>query len=259
MANSCWRRHRTSRLPATSAKTVCSHSDQGISMKRIGIVMGVNDLHQVAMHRSYVDCVLAAGGCPVLVPAVGGAAGRLESTMSGIDGVLLVGGGDIDPSMYGQKQVASLEDLDPERDEVEMAILQRARRRGIRVLAICRGAQLIAVSHGGSLIQDLPAAGYFGHHAQGVADGYAAAGHSLTTKEGSLARRILGANIAVNSHHHQGIVEVGRGIEASGWSDDGLVEVIEGEGLLGVQWHPERMAGNGEERQAALFEWLTGE
>jgi len=228
-------------------------------MKRIGVVVGLNQHRHVAIHRSYVDAVLNAGGSPVLLAALEGTVDRLDVLLSGLDGILLAGGGDIDPVLYGQKPVATLDGLDPARDEVESAIIERARQRSIRILAICRGAQLIAGLHGGTLIQDLPSAGYSGHRAQGVADGYASVGHPLTTKQGSLARRLLGSSLTVNSHHHQGIADPGRGIEATGWSEDGLIEVIEAEQLLGVQWHPERMTGQGSDRQSALFEWLIGE
>ena len=228
-------------------------------MKRIGVVVAINSADQVAVHRSYVDCVLAAGGSPVLLPAVEGMVERTDVLMAGLDGVLLTGGGDIDPARYGQKPMATLDALDPVRDELEAAIITWAKGQRVRLLAICRGAQLIAGLHGGTLIQDLPSAGYVGHRPQGVSDGYASVSHQLTTRPGSLAASLLGAELCVNSHHHQGIVDAGHGIEATGWSDDGLIEVIEADELLGVQWHPERMAGPGSDRQSALFEWLIND
>jgi putative glutamine amidotransferase len=226
-------------------------------MRKIGLVIGTSQADHVEMHRGYVASVLSAGGAPYLIPAVQGVIPHLRNLMTGLDGILLAGGGDIDPLFYGQKPAATLDGLDSARDEAEAEVVRIALQQDIRLLGICRGAQLIAALHGGQLIQDLPSAGFFDHRPEGVTDTYAARTHKLRTNEGTLAHSLFGAVSTVNSQHHQGILDPGKGITATGWSNDGLIEVIEGRNLLGVQWHPELMSHTTSNSSSAVFDWLT--
>lgn len=149
-------------------------------------------------------------------------------------GLLLPGGGDLEPWRYGQPNTASRE-LEPERDAAELLLLERFTAAGKPVLGICRGLQTINVFFGGTLIQDLP-----GHSAVDGADRR----HGVRTAD-SFLRRICGEEAVVNSAHHQAVDRLGQGLEAVQWAPDGVVEAAEHRTLpvWGVQWHPERLPG----------------
>lgn len=177
---------------------------------------------------SYKRAVEAAGGRAVFssVPDEALACG----------GLLLTGGGDLEPWRYGQANTAS-RGLEPERDAAELALLERFTAAGKPVLGICRGLQTINVFFGGTLIQDLP-----GHSAVEGRDRL----HTVRTVPGALFE-LFGGETVVNSAHHQAAGELGRGLRAVQWAPDGVVEAVEHRGLpvLGVQWHPERMDSGG--------------
>lgn len=224
-------------------------------MTVVAVIVGLTD-QSLSMHRSYVDCVLAAGGIPVLVPAVYAEDdGGLERALGSADALLLAGGGDIQPRLYGATPLATLDHVDPVRDDVELRALAWARDAGARVLGICRGAQLLAVASGGSLIQDLPAAGYELHVGVRHDRPYAGLEHVVKAEPGTVAERLLAGMEQVNSHHHQAVAEVGEGLVATAWSADGVIEALEGPNLLGVQWHPESAAAN-DNRNVRPFQWL---
>lgn len=221
----------------------------------VAVVFGLTD-QSLLLHRSYVDCVLAAGGIPILVPAVYAAGdGRLEQALETADVLLLTGGGDIQPRLYGSTPLTTLDHVDPARDDVELRALSWARNAGARVLGICRGAQVLAVANGGSLVQDLPAAGYEMHVDVRHDRPYAGLQHAVKTEPGSVAERLLAGMEQTNSHHHQAVAEVGEGLVATAWSADGVIEAIEGPNVLGVQWHPESAAST-DNRNMRPFHWL---
>lgn len=160
-----------------------------------------------------------------------------------VDGLLLVGGADIDPAAYGAEPHPETTGTVPQRDAFEIAMTARAVERGIPVLGICRGMQLLNVTRGGTLHQHLPER--FGHHehlrARGSFDG---ADHDVQLVPGSLAARAAGEELhATKSHHHQGVDRVGDGLIVTGTATlDGLPEALElpdADFVLGVQWHPE--------------------
>ena len=157
------------------------------------------------------------------------------------DGLLLPGGGDLEPWRYGEENTAS-RGLEPERDAAELALLDQFAALRRPVLGICRGMQAINVWRGGTLIQDLP-----GHAAVNGQDGF----HRVYTGPGFL-RRACGGLSTVNSAHHQAAGRLGRGLRAVQWAEDGVVEALEWQDgpVWGVQWHPERMPGTA---GAALF------
>ncbi len=224
-------------------------------MTVVAIVVGLTD-QTLSLHRSYVDCVLAAGGVPVLVPAVYAKDdGRLERALGSADALLLAGGGDIRPHLYGATPLTTLDHVDPVRDDVELRALGWARKAGARVLGICRGAQLLAVASGGSLVQDLPAAGYELHVDVRHDRPYAGLQHAVKTEPGTVAERLLAGMEQVNSHHHQAVADVGEELVATAWSADGVIEAIEGPNVLGVQWHPESSAAS-DNRNIRPFQWL---
>ncbi len=201
------------------------------------------DQRAALLPTNYLDAIRRGGGMalllapdPVLVEAP-------DEALDLIDGLMLVGGADIDPASYGAELDPATVDPVPERDASEIALARRAVERGIPVLGICRGMQLLNVALGGTLHQHLPER--FGHHdhlrARGSFDG---ADHDVRLIPGSLAARAAGEELhGTKSHHHQGVDRVGEGLVVTGVATiDGLPEALEAPGeqfVLGVQWHPE--------------------
>ena len=155
------------------------------------------------------------------------------------DGLLLAGGDDMDPALFGQADRGS-RGIDRARDDAELALLDAFLGAGKPVLAICRGHQVVNVWLGGDLIQDLdPALAPF--HGGGEADRV----HPVRAGEGTLLRRLYGPVLTVNSSHHQALGRLGKGLSAAAWSEGGVVEAVEHHSLplISVQFHPERMTG----------------
>jgi putative glutamine amidotransferase len=187
------------------------------------------------LHRVYVDCVVAAGGIPVLLPPVSDAYDRLMST---VDGLALTGGADVEPERYGQEQHPTTYTR-PNRDAFEFGLFEAARRQGKPVLGVCRGLQVMSVALGGTLVQHLPEARETSEHQPAPAT----FGRGVVTlAEGSRAAAILGRETKTLCYHHQAIDRLGAGLDPVGWSADGTIEAAEvpGEFTLGVQWHPEQ-------------------
>ncbi|SFL30580.1 gamma-glutamyl-gamma-aminobutyrate hydrolase family protein [Geodermatophilus ruber] len=225
-------------------------------MTIVGLVAG-HEGRSLVLLRAYVDAVLAAGGTPVVLPAAFGPGDdRLDRALAPVEALLLTGGGDIAPARYGAPTTTTLDHVDPVRDDVELRALRWAERSGIRALGICRGAQLMAVAHGGSLIQDLPAAGFDAHVDVRHDRGYATLRHGVKAEPDSLTEAVLGGLDEVNTHHHQAVHSPGQGLTATAWSTDGVIEAIEGPGLLGVQWHPETLFA-ADPRHLRPFQWLV--
>jgi putative glutamine amidotransferase len=190
---------------------------------------------------SYVKAVQAAGGLAVLLPPDDGAAENPDELLDRIDGLLLAGGTDVDPASYGARPHPEVVNTVPERDRFELALAHRALERELPLLAICRGMQMLNVACGGTLLQHVP--DVVGHEEHRHTPGQFA-DHDVEIVAGSLAARAAGAGrLAVKSHHHQGIEELGEGLEVTAWSaHDRLPEAVEDPGrpfVLGVLWHPE--------------------
>ena len=180
---------------------------------------------------NYIAAVVAAGGFAQ--------ARYLPGPEPAYDGLVLAGGGDMDPALFGQANQGSRE-IDQARDRAELALLDAFLGAGKPVLAICRGHQVVNVWAGGDLIQNLsPALAPF--HGGGEEDRV----HPVRTGEGSLLRRLYGPVYPVNSTHHQALGRLGKGLAAAAWSEGGVVEAVEHESLplISVQFHPERMTG----------------
>lgn len=180
---------------------------------------------------NYIAAVEAAGGR--------GWARYLPGPDLTYDGLLLAGGDDLDPGLFGQEDRGS-RGIDWARDEAELALLEAFFGAGKPVLAICRGHQVVNVWLGGDLIQDLdPSLAPF--HGGGEEDRV----HPVQAAEGSVLHRLYGPVFAVNSSHHQALGRLGRGLTAAARSEDGVVEAVEHDSLplISVQFHPERMTG----------------
>ena len=179
-----------------------------------------------------------------------------RALMDTLDGVLLTGGGDVDPVLYGEERHPSIEDAEPGRDEFEIDLARRARSADVPLLAICRGAQVLNVASGGTLVQDIPSAVTtdLSHRLTIPKDCIA---HAVQITPGSRLHNALGANVdaactcRVNSRHHQSVGRIGHDLVASAIAADGVVEAIEDPKAtfcVGVQWHPENFWRTGEFR-----------
>jgi putative glutamine amidotransferase len=188
---------------------------------------------------SYVAPVQRAGALAVLLAVDTRAPLEL---LERIEALLLIGGADIDPSMYGAARDPATEPTYPERDGFEIALLRGALERELPVLGICRGMQVLNVALGGTLVQDLVAADGSHPHRR-VRGTFEGNDHTVKLEPGSLAARSVGEQLHVaHCHHHQAVLELGSGLVVSGRAEDEVIEAIEladGRWGLGVQWHPE--------------------
>jgi putative glutamine amidotransferase len=204
---------------------------------------GMWEQEAVLLSRSYVEAVQSAGGLAVMLPPDEPLLEEPGEALELIHGLMLAGGADIDPSVYGAERHPATVETVPERDRFEIALVRAAVETDMPVLGICRGMQLLNVAYGGTLLQHLPER--FGHHEHlRVAGTFDGADHDVDVLEGSLAARAAGeTHHATKSHHHQGVDRLGEGLVITGSSSmDGLPEAIEmpeRRFVLGVQWHPE--------------------
>ena len=224
-------------------------------MQTVAILAGRQPEHRYSLQRGYVDAVWALGAVPLVLtpPPLDAPLDDFLAVVVGCDGVLISGGGDVDPSAYGETPRDDLMEVDAARDRAEIAVVHAAMAADRPVLGICRGHQVLAVALGGALHQDLDAAGYGTRHWEEERQHQPV--HAVLADPGSLAQRVLGGTTVVNSIHHQAVRDPGALLRARAWSEDGVIEAVEGEGVLGVQWHPERLA-HIDVRHLAPFAWL---
>jgi len=212
--------------------------------------------------RDYSEAVEAAGGLPVHIPLIPDAE-FITGVMKGIDGILLPGcDSDVDPAYYDEEPHPRLGNVVPEKDETDMLVLATAERLNLPVLAICYGIQVLNVSRGGSLIQDIEAqVENCVKHRQGQPASRNS--HEIRLDSESILFRLAGQGSAkVNSHHHQAIRRVGRDLAETAWASDRVIEGIQDTRadrfVLGVQWHPE-LSWNTDEFSRAIFERFVKE
>ena len=211
-----------------------------------------------AVPEAYVTAVHRAGARAVLVPTVDDT--DAAGTLAPFDGLLLAGGGDVDPRRYGDEPHPQVYGVDPTRDAVEAALLRVALDTGVATLVVCRGMQLLNVSLGGTLHQHLPDLQGMDLHGQ-PGRGLSVV-HDVKVLEGSLLAEACGREVLrCTSHHHQGVDRLAAVLTPVAASEDGLVEAVEraepGPGwLLGVQWHPE-MTASDDPSQQSLFNALV--
>jgi putative glutamine amidotransferase len=208
----------------------------------VGITLGDGDepgLH--ALREDYLRSVEQAGAIPLALPPVEPA--DAPAILDRLDGVVLSGGVDVDPALYGQVPHPKLGRVNRRRDDFELTLTREALRRDVPLLAICRGHQVLNVATGGTLLQDIPSTlgGRMEHQVKGPRFQYA---HTVDLARTSLLRAILGRDsLPVNSLHHQAVGRPGDGLVVSArCPEDGVVEGLEMPGrrfVVGVQWHPE--------------------
>ncbi len=204
---------------------------------------------------NYVASVIDAGGVPILLAPL--AENNAADFLQIVDGLVLTGGRDYDPAVYGEPRHRATQLLDPRRTAFDVALARGAIAQELPILGICGGAQLINIACHGTLIQHVPDA--VGAAVQHEWTGPDEPFHDVEVAADSLLASIVGAgHLRVNSSHHQAVGRVGEGLRVSARAPDGLVEAVEGASgafLLGVQWHPERMRGRPD--QMALFRALV--
>jgi putative glutamine amidotransferase len=209
---------------------------------------------ELALGESYLEAVRTAGGLPVILAPV--RTGAVDALLDRLDALCLSGGPDLHPHHYGAAEHPELGPTEPELDRFELALARRAITRGVPILAICRGMQVMNVARGGTLHQHLPDLGGDVDHRQSVAQ---ATTHDVELLADSRLSKLLGrVRLEVNSYHHQGIDELGDGLRIVGHSRDGVAEAIESvssQFAFGVQWHAEALVERPE--QLALFKGLV--
>jgi len=212
--------------------------------RRLDTFYGPDTLQTVSAY--YTDAMTTAGMIPVLFPAALGPADA-DRLVASVDGVLLSGGDDVDPSTYHAENTDSKKSSKAV-DEFEIAVLRAARDQGKPVLAICRGLQLLNVALGGTLRQEVTSEGGVHDLITREHEELNTRRHVVTFEPGSILGDIYGAAEAkVNTLHHQGLDRLADGLIVEGRTDDGLVEAVRCDGdwwVLGVQWHPERLDGD---------------
>jgi len=228
----------------------------------IGVTIGFDNRRDgvFTLRRDYLRSVEAAGGLPlVLAP---GQPSDAPALLDRVQGLLLTGGSDVDPALYGEAPHPRLGKVFRDRDDFELALCREALDRDLPILGICRGHQVLNVATGGTLIQDIPSDLSGGEVHDSERDRWERS-HDVRILPGTRLREVLGKDrVAVNSFHHQAVKDVGRGLRVSAVSGDGaVVEGIEAEAsrfVLGVQWHPESF-WNQPESFSGLFEALVHE
>jgi putative glutamine amidotransferase len=210
--------------------------------------------------HDYEESIRRAGAEPWVVDP---AADRPADIVARASGILLTGGGDVDPSLYGETRHPTFSAAEPGRDAHEIDLVRRALEADLPVFAICRGVQVLNVARGGTLVQDIASQlpGAVTHRREGTTDQPFTLAHEVWLDKGSLLEALMRDSLAdvescqVNSRHHQAIKALGQGLVTVATAPDGVIEAVEDPGhrfCLGVQWHPENFYRTGEFR--ALFE-----
>jgi putative glutamine amidotransferase len=216
----------------------------------------VHGAPRVSLDHAYVRALAGAGLLPLVAPPLDDPA-RADRVLDAVAGLVLTGGEDVDPRHYGAPPHPALGDTNARRDRTELALVDGARRRRLPTLAICRGAQLLNVALGGTLVQDIPSEwpGALPHESPAARDQRV---HVVALASESMLARALGADrVTTNSYHHQALDRVADTLHVTGRSEDGLAEGVEGvdDGwwVLGVQWHPEELVTAPEPWDRNLF------
>ena len=214
------------------------------------------NLPRVRLNSAYVSALESAGLVPLIVPPLASEE-SIRAILSRVDGILLTGGEDVEPSLYGQARSPHCGPSNAARDQTEIALARAAREMRKPLMAICRGPQLLNVALGGTLIQDIPTEvpGALAHE---VRDDRSERVHSVTIDPGSRAADAIGATeITVNSLHHQSVRDVAPGLVVTARAPDGVIEAIESDSpewwALAVQWHPEEMNDSAEPWDRGIF------
>ncbi len=226
--------------------------------------MGLQRSYRYGVHVGYSDAITELGAVPLhlssaaIASLVGGPDAidqYIDRVVEGLDAVIISGGWDVAPAMYGEEASEWVEETEPARDILESSLIRAAIRQNKRLLAICRGIQILNVTLGGTLYQDLPSSGFNNH--SDTAKEYEPS-HDLKFEPDSLVYRLTEGATAVNTLHHQAIKDLAPSLKLTAVAPDGVIEAVEGENIIGVQWHPERL-WKSDRRHLGTFAWLVGD
>ena len=224
-------------------------------------VIGVScsiDGTTVEVGMTYIKSVRKAGGIPFVIP-ITTSEKEIDEYLDQIDGLLMTGGEDVSPLLFGQEPSRFLGEVVPDRDIYDLTLIRKAVKRGIPVFGICRGIQCINIAMGGDLIQDIPSEVENAiQHRQNGPRSYGS--HTIAIEKGSLVAKLLGTeSIAVNSFHHQACGKLAPGYKVTAKAPDGIIEAIESKDgkSFGVQFHPEGFVYSGNNTFLPLFQHLV--
>jgi putative glutamine amidotransferase len=224
----------------------------------IGVTPSIDsNTGQHFINKDNMDVLVQAGANPVILPYQHNVA-IIEQLSEMLDGLYLTGGNDIDPTLFNEEPHPKLGVIDPMRDSYELSLIKKMLTKNKPILAVCRGIQILNIALGGDMYQDIYAQidRPLLQHSQRAPAAHGS--HYVDIVGGSLFSQIVRKDrIKVNSRHHQANRNPGKGVIFSGFSSDGIAEVMESEQhdfVLGVQWHPENMAVNGDETSKKLYD-----
>jgi putative glutamine amidotransferase len=223
-----------------------------------GAVKAWRNDEAVAVPAAYLEALRRAGARGAVLQPVEGT-DDVADLLARFDGLLLIGGPDVDPELYGEELHPACYGIDRVRDDFEIDLVRTAIDRTVPTLAICRGIQLVNVALGGTLDQHITDREDLVQH--GVPQGGEGVMHPVQVEPGSLVAKAMGVDRAeAMSHHHQAVAKVGGNLRPVAWAEDGVVEAVQLEDgdawLLGVQWHPEETAAADPAHQG-LFDALV--
>lgn len=211
------------------------------------------------VNYDYVNSVVLAGGTPVIMPMVYDEE-TVRRQLESVDGLILSGGHDVNPLLYGEEPNGKLGGILPKRDSFDYMLIKVAMEMKKPILGICRGHQILNVFNGGTLYQDLSLIeGCYIKHNQAQLSSVPT--HTAKVEAGTKLNKILGDEVLVNSFHHLAVKDVAEGFKIAAVSKDGVIEAIEKEGdhfVMGIQWHPEMIAA-GHEKMLNIFKELVKE
>lgn len=222
------------------------------------------DMHQMDKTQiHYIEAVQKSKGIPIVLPVLEEFnAETIKRQVSLVDAILIQGGIDITPSLYGEEAVPELDITCLKTDKFLLEVIKCAKERKIPILGICKGMQLINVSYGGTLYQDIKYAGLDSKSHRQSDESITKPFHSINLEKNSLLGKIFDnkEKIMVNSYHHQAVKDLGKGLVIDAKADDGIIESIhyddKSQWILGVQFHPEQLSRNNEEFRAIFSEFI---
>ena len=223
-----------------------------IAMRLIGITPTLTEKGNITIGQDYINAVIRAHAMPMLLPLTPDR-DLMRALLSRVDGLLLTGGNDVGPNMYGEEILPCCGETAPQRDEMEFPLCRMALEMDMPILAICRGHQVLSTALGGDMYQDIET--QFSRELKHPrSDMPRDKVHSVLVEKGALLHKITGLEeLGVNSRHHQAVRTPGQGLTVNARATDGLIESVELPGrrfVLGVQWHPESLADRYPEAQA---------
>jgi len=222
----------------------------------IGITSDIDKEGNYKLNYNYINVVIRAGGMPILLPT--GIEADIHQLSSMLDGLLLTGGGDVDPTLFNEEPHPNLGVVSPSRDSLEITLVQKLLRSDKPILGICRGLQILNIAFDGNMYQDLQSQYEKSllQHVQKAVRHHPS--HFVQVEKDTILESIAKCSeFKVNSFHHQAVKKVRKPLIISGAASDGVIEAIESKAhrfVVGVQWHPEELSDNGDEISLRLFE-----